>query len=172
MPQSDSWHALCEHRQYDLETRACRRCRHVYLPPVRAARPCDTVSRVVETTATQKGERMSTQAATKRVEIVHRVAGDSFNPNVFDEYGTDDMTLVSPHLGLDLRGKDAVREAWAKAVPPENRPTFKHLDDMEQGDLVVAFYQLTFPDGEERIICSVNRFNDDDRIEAVWTLKG
>ena len=106
-----------------------------------------------------------------RTEIVSQSVGKGFDPESFRETGTEDMTMYSAHLGLDLQGRDAIAEALAKKFP-DVRPTFEiHGEPIEQGDFVVVFYRATLGSGEQREICAVYRFTTGDKISGVWTMK-
>ena len=91
-------------------------------------------------------------------------------PEVFRKYGTEDMTFYSAHNGLDLQGRDAVADGLEKALG--GKPTMQlHGEPVEQGNFVVTFAQATLPSGEERELCGVYRFTEDDQISGVWTMR-
>jgi hypothetical protein len=106
-----------------------------------------------------------------RTDIVRQLVEKGSDPEVIRDNGTEDMTFYAAHLGLDLQGRDAVVEALGKAFAGGNPDRQLHGDPVEQGNFVVAFYRATFPNGEGRELCHVNRFDADDRISGIWTMR-
>jgi hypothetical protein len=104
-----------------------------------------------------------------RAELTREMVED-FEPERLKDVATEDVTLYSAHLGLDVQGRDAVLEATKKFYA-EAKPTV-HLkrDPVEEGDFVVAFAKATLASGEERDICYVHRFAG-DRISGMWTMR-
>jgi hypothetical protein len=93
------------------------------------------------------------------------------DPEVFRKIGTEDMTYSAAHLGLEVQGRDAVVDALRKAFADGN-PSFQaHGDPVEQGNFAVTFLRATLPSGEEREICSVFRFADDDKVSGAWAIR-
>jgi hypothetical protein len=107
-----------------------------------------------------------------RTDTVRQSLERGFDPEVFRKIGTEDMTFYAAHLGIDVQGRDAVADALGK-VFTGGAPTFQvHGDPVEQGNFVVVFYRATLSTGEEREICGVFRFADDDRVSGAWTMRG
>ena len=105
-------------------------------------------------------------------DIVRQSLEKGFDPEVFRKLGTEDMTFYSAHLGLDLKGRDAVADALGKAFAGDGKPSFQlQGDPVEQGNFVVVFYRATLSSGEEREICQVVRFAGDDKISGAWTMR-
>ena len=105
-----------------------------------------------------------------RTDIVRQTL-ETFDAELFRKLGTEDITFYSSHLGLDLQGRDAVADELGNAFA-SGRPTWEvHGEPVEQGDFVVVFYRATLPSGEQREICGVFRFAQDDKISGAWTMR-
>ena len=104
-----------------------------------------------------------------RTEITREMV-EKFDPERLKDVATEDVTAYSGHLGLDVKGRDAVIEATRKFYA-EAKPTVRlKRDPVEEGDFVVAFGQATLVSGEKREICYVYRFAG-DQISGMWTMR-
>ena len=104
-----------------------------------------------------------------RTELIREMV-ENPEPSRLEDVATEDVTVYSAHLGLDVQGRDAVLEATRKFYA-EAKPTVRlKRDPVEEGNFVVAFAHATLASGEERDICHVYRFAG-DQVSGIWTMR-